>query len=43
MEAGAAGQAGDVFGGFITDTPKVVVYQAIFMLITIWIVAQGCG
>lgn len=43
MQAGAEGKAGDLFGGFITNTPQVVIYQALFMLITIWIVAQGVG
>jgi len=43
MEAGAAGKAGDVFGAFVTNTPQVVAYQIIFMLITIWIVFKGVG
>lgn len=43
MEAGAAGKAGDVFGGFVTNTPQVILYQAIFMLATIWVVYRGIG
>lgn len=43
MEAGAAGTAGDLFGGFITNAPRVIVYQLVFMLITIMIVYKGIG
>lgn len=43
MEAGAAGKAGDVFGGFVTNTPQVIMFQALFMLVTIWVVYRGIG
>jgi len=43
MDAATAGKAGDVFGAFVTDTTQVVIYQAIFMLGTIWIVYKGIG
>ena len=43
MAAGVAGTAGDLFGGFITNAPQVIIYQLIFMLITIWIVYKGIG
>ncbi len=43
MAAGAAGTAGDLFGGFITNAPQVIIYQLIFMLVTIWIVYKGIG
>ena len=43
MEAGKAGTAGDLFGGFITNAPRVIAYQLVFMLITIWIVYKGIG
>ncbi len=43
MDAAAAGKAGEVFGGFVTNTTHVVIYQAIFMLATIFIVAKGIG
>jgi NSS family neurotransmitter:Na+ symporter len=43
MPEAAAGKAGDVFGAFVTDTPQVIIYQAIFMLITIWVVYRGIG
>ena len=43
MDAATAGKAGDVFGGFVTNTTQVVIYQAIFMLATIFIVAKGIG
>ena len=43
MAAGAAGKAGDVFGAFVTNTPQVVAYQVLFMVITIWIVYKGIG
>lgn len=43
MGDAAAGKAGDVFGAFVTNTPQVVMYQAIFMLITIWVVYKGIG
>lgn len=43
MGDAAAGKAGDVFGGFVTNTPQVIMYQAIFMLMTIWVVYKGIG
>lgn len=43
MGDAAAGKAGDVFGAFVTNTPQVIMYQAIFMLITIWVVYKGIG
>ncbi|WP_333595846.1 sodium-dependent transporter [Aminobacterium mobile] len=43
MEPGAAGKAGDVFGGFVSNTFQVVLYQALFMLATIWVVYRGIG
>jgi len=43
MADAAAGKAGDVFGGFVTNTMQVVLYQAVFMLATIWIVYKGIG
>ncbi|MDD3515285.1 hypothetical protein SDC9_59114 [bioreactor metagenome] len=43
MGDAAAGKAGDVFGAFVTNTPQVILYQAIFMLITIWVVYKGIG
>lgn len=43
MEAGAAGKAGDVFGGFVTNAPQVIAYQLLFMVVTIWIVYKGIG
>jgi len=43
MDAAAAGKAGEIFGGFVTNTTQVVIYQAIFMLATIFIVAKGIG
>ena len=43
MGDAAAGKAGDVFGGFVTNTPQVIIYQAIFMLMTIWVVYKGIG
>lgn len=39
----AAAQAGEAFGGFITNTPSVIFYQAVFMIVTIWIVSKGVG
>lgn len=43
MTEAAAGKAGDVFGGFVTNTPQVIMYQAIFMLVTTWVVFRGIG
>lgn len=43
MGDAAAGKAGDVFGAFVTNTPQVIMYQAVFMLITIWVVYKGIG
>jgi len=41
MSDAAAGKAGDLFGAFIGNWQSVVFYQALFMLITIVIVAMG--
>lgn len=43
MADAAAGKAGDVFGGFVTNTMQVILYQAGFMLVTIWVVYKGIG
>ncbi len=43
MPEAAAGKAGDVFGAFVTNTMHVVIYQAAFMLATIWVVYKGVG
>ncbi|MBL3538702.1 sodium-dependent transporter, partial [Aminivibrio sp.] len=43
MGDAAAGKAGDVFGAFVSNTPQVIIYQAIFMLITVWVVYKGIG
>ncbi|MGI6252330.1 MAG: sodium-dependent transporter [Aminivibrio sp.] len=43
MPEAAAGKAGDVFVGFITNTPTVIMYHAAFMIITIWVVFRGIG
>lgn len=43
MDVAAAGKTGDVFGAFVTNTTQVVIYQAIFMFATIWIVYKGIG
>ncbi|EFC90156.1 sodium:neurotransmitter symporter [Dethiosulfovibrio peptidovorans DSM 11002] len=43
MELAAAGQAGDAFGGFISNPIMVILYQALFMFITIWVVYRGVG
>ena len=43
MTEAAAGKAGDVFGGFVTNTTQVVLYQALFMIITTWVVFKGIG
>ncbi len=43
MGEAAAGKAGDVFGGFVTNTTQVILFQALFMLMTIWVVYKGIG
>lgn len=43
MGQAGAGKAGDVFGGFVTNTPEVIAYHAVFMAMTIWIVYKGVG
>ena len=43
MTEAAAGKAGDVFGGFVTNTTQVILFQALFMIMTIWVVYKGIG
>ncbi|EHM09665.1 SNF family Na+-dependent transporter [Thermanaerovibrio velox DSM 12556] len=43
MEVAAQGKAGDAFGAFVSNPTQVILYQAIFMLGTIWIVFRGIG
>lgn len=43
MEIASAGNAGEVFGGFISSPLMVVFYQALFMFVTIWVVYRGVG
>ena len=43
MGAAAAGTAGDVFVGFITNPAQAIAWQALFMAITIYIVYKGIG
>ena len=43
MSVAEAGGAGDYFGAFITNTTQVVIYQVIFMIMTIYVVAGGIG
>lgn len=43
MEVAAEGGSGDVLGGFLGNTPSVVMYQVIAMGITTFIVAAGIG
>lgn len=43
MELAVEGKAGDVFGGFVTDTTMVILYHAVFMAVTIWVVYKGVG
>nr|WP_321499684.1 sodium-dependent transporter [uncultured Dethiosulfovibrio sp.] len=43
MEIAGAGNAGEAFGGFISNPVMVVIYQAIFMFATIWVVYRGVG
>lgn len=43
MEAGAAGEAGNFFGGFVSNTVQVVGLQLLFMLVVIWVVYKGIG
>jgi NSS family neurotransmitter:Na+ symporter len=39
----AEGKAGDAFGAFVSNPTQVILWQAIFMLMTIWIVYKGIG
>jgi len=43
MEAGAAGEAGNFFGGFVSNTVQVVGLQALFMAVVISVVYKGIG
>lgn len=43
MEFAAQGEAGEVFGAFVTNVPQVIAWQALFMVITIYIVYNGIG
>jgi NSS family neurotransmitter:Na+ symporter len=43
LDQALAGKAGDLFGAFVSDPMQVVVYQAVFMFATIWIVYKGIG
>ena len=43
MKLAAEGQAGDAFGAFISNPLQVVVYQAVFMALTIYVVMRGIG
>ena len=43
MGEAAAGKAGDVFGAFVTNTTQVVLFQALFMIMTTWVVYKGIG
>lgn len=43
MDAAKIGAAGDVFGGFVTKPGAVIAWQALFMIITIYIVYKGIG
>ena len=43
MQAGAAGEACDYFGGFITNTTQVVALQSLFMATVVWVVYKGIG
>lgn len=43
MGAASAGQAGDVFGAFVTKPGGVIAWQALFMAVTIYIVYKGIG
>ncbi|SMG21003.1 sodium-dependent transporter [Dethiosulfovibrio salsuginis] len=43
MEIAGAGNAGEAFGGFISNPVMVVLYQAIFMFSVIWVVYRGVG
>ncbi len=43
MDVAAAGKAGDAFGGFISNSSMVILYQAIFMFSVIWVVYRGVG
>jgi NSS family neurotransmitter:Na+ symporter len=43
MEAGAAGEAGNFFGGFVSNTAQVVGLQALFMAVVISVVYKGIG
>jgi len=39
----AEGKAGDAFGAFVSNPTQVILWQAIFMFMTIWIVYKGIG
>jgi NSS family neurotransmitter:Na+ symporter len=43
MAIAAEGKAGDAFGAFVSNPTQVVLYQVIFMVMTIWIVFKGIG
>ena len=43
LEAAAGGKAGDLFGAFVSNPTQVILYQALFMFGTIWIVYRGIG
>lgn len=43
MGEAAAGKAGDVFGAFVTNTTQVILFQALFMIMTTWVVYKGIG
>lgn len=43
MEIAGAGEAGKAFGEFISNPVMVIIYQALFMFATIWVVYRGVG
>ena len=43
MTLAAEGKAGDAFGAFVSNPTQVVLYQVLFMVMTIWIVFKGVG
>ena len=43
MPVAQSGGAGDYFGGFITNSTQVIIYQVIFMAMCIVVVAAGIG
>lgn len=43
MEVASQGKAGDAFGAFVSNPTQVILYQALFMFGTIWIVFKGIG